>query len=279
MRPQQWTKNILIYSALLFSGNLFKAHKFISVSLVFVAFCLTSSGIYFINDIFDIDKDKADPKKSNRPVASGKIKLRSGSFIAIILMISGLILSLAVDFKCALIILSYVLINLLYTIKLKHVVIMDVMIIAYGFVARAVTGAFAADVRMTAWFLLCVMFISLFLALGKRRNELIEVHAGVIQKGRSVLKYYTTEFIDQLMTIVTASMIMCYALFTMDAGTENNLAMSFTIPLVLYGLFYYLYVVRVKNGGGSPDEALYKEKPILFTVGLYVIFVMVIRNF
>ena len=162
---------------------------------------------------------------------------------------------------------------------MKRVVIIDVMIIAYGFVARAVCGAAASGVNMTAWFLLCVMFLSLLLALGKRRYELVELHSSKISEGREVLRYYSLEMIDHMMSIVTSGLIMSYALFTMDNSTRNNYAMALTIPLVVYGIFYYFYIVHVKHGGGSPDEALYKEKPILLTVIIYVAYVIWIRNF
>lgn len=177
-----------------------------------------------------------------------------------------------------LLVLSYVVINVLYTIKLKHLVIVDVLIIAYGFVVRAIAGAVTIDRPMTMWFVLCIMFLSLFLALGKRRYELWSLENNHLQEARDVLKYYSIELIDQLMTIVTTAVILCYALFAMDANTKNSIAMILTIPLVMYGVFYYLYVVRVKHSGGAPDEALYKEKPICITVLLYVFYILLVRN-
>ena len=158
-------------------------------------------------------------------------------------------------------------------------VILDVMIIAYGFVARAASGAMAIQESMTMWFMLCVMFLSLFLALGKRRHELWALEQDHMKEAREVLQYYTIELIDQLMTIVTAGVLMCYALFVMDNSTRDRQAMIITLPLVIYGVFYYLYIVRVKHSGGAPDEALYREKPILTVVLLYVFIVIVARNF
>ena len=153
------------------------------------------------------------------------------------------------------------------------------MIIAYGFVARAIIGAVATEINMTAWFILCIMFLSLFLALSKRRHELTELKELRLKTGREVLKFYTIELIDQMTNIVTSCIIISYALFTMDATTKNNNAMALTVPLVLYGIFYYLYIVRVKNSGGSPDKTLYLEKPILLTVSIYLIYVILVRNF
>ena len=168
--------------------------------------------------------------------------------------------------------------NICYTSWLKHVVIVDVMIIAAGFVIRAVMGVVAVGTEMTMWFLLCVMFLSLFLALGKRRHELIAVEEKSIAEGRKVLQFYSIELIDQLMTIVTSASLICYALFTVDVNTNNHESMPYTVPMALYGMFYYLYIVRVKRGGGAPDEALYKEKPILAVVLLYFISIIIIRN-
>lgn len=169
---------------------------------------------------------------------------------------------------CFAIILSYVVLNLLYSAWLKHVIIIDVLIISYGFVSRTVIGAVAIDVEMTTWFILCVMFLSLLLALGKRRYDIST--SEIFQKSLHI------EFIDQLMSIVTAVIIMCYSLFSINTDKNDMIP---TIPLVLYGIFYYLYIARVKQSSGAPDEILYKERPILITVTLYIIYLIIIRNF
>ena len=273
MRVKQWTKNLLIYSALLFNGKLFCAKDFMINSAVFFAFCMTASGIYIINDIIDINKDRYNPQKCTRPIAAGKLGIMSALVCSFTALILGLAVALAVNTPCFMLVLSYVVINLLYSFWLKNVVIIDVMIIAYGFLARAAAGAAAMNVKMTAWFLICIMFLSLFLALGKRRYELIQIGNKTVPDGREVLKYYSLTLIDHMINIVTSAMIMSYALFAME-----NKEMAFTIPVVLYGVFYYLYVVHVKNGGGSPDEELYKEKPILMTVFVYVAYVIAARN-
>ena len=278
MRPWQWTKNMLVYAALLFSGTLFAEDKFILTTAAFMAFCLASSGVYFVNDIADVEKDRLNPKKCKRPIAAGKINIPVAYFLAVILFAGGCLISYALNENCFFLLAAYILINIGYTFRLKHVVIIDVMIIAAGFVLRAIMGAVVIGLNMTIWFLLCVMFLSLFLALGKRRHELAAVEDSSLVEGRKVLQFYSLELIDQLMTIVTAALLICYALFTVDSNTQNNESMVITIPLALYGMFYYLYVVRVKNGGGAPDEALYKEKPILMIVLLYFISIVFIRN-
>ena len=272
MRLKQWTKNSFVYAALLFNGSLFNPEKFFTVSTIFIAFCLLSSSVYFFNDIFDYESDRVNPDKKNRPIASGAIPISLGYFIAAILFLAAMFISYSVSFECFCLLLSYAVINIFYTIKLKNFVIIDVMIIAYGFVARALAGAWASEIYLTEWFILCVMFLSIFLALNKRRHELVSV----ANSKRKVLKSYSVELIDQMTTIIAASLTICYALFTMN--TSDRQKMVFTIPLVLYGIFYYLYIVRVKNRGGAPDVALYKEKPILVTVLIYVAAVIFIRD-
>lgn len=276
MRLKQWTKNLFVYAALLFNGSLFDADKFFSVTAIFVAFCLLSSGVYFFNDIFDFESDRVNPDKKSRPIASGAISIAQGYFFAAILFLAAMAISYGAKFEVFCLLGSYAAINIFYTVRLKNFVIIDVMIIAYGFVVRALAGAAAADIFLTEWFILCVMFLSIFLALGKRRHELI---SGTRGGGRKVLKNYSVELIDQMTTITSTAIIVCYALFTMDSKTHDGAAMALTIPLVLYGIFYYLYIVRVKNRGGAPDVALYREKPILIVVLVYVAAVIFIRNF
>ena len=172
MRPNQWSKNLFVYAAVLFNGSLFQPEKFFVTTEIFIAFCLVSSGVYFFNDIFDIEQDKLNPDKKNRPIASGAIDIKSAYFCAAILFLTSMLLAYQVNFDCFLLLLSYAVLNIFYTVKLKHVVIVDVMILAFGFVARALAGAWATEIFLTEWFILCVMFLSLFLALGKRRHEL-----------------------------------------------------------------------------------------------------------
>lgn len=272
MRLKQWTKNSFVYAALLFNGSLFNPEKFFIVSIIFIAFCLLSSSVYFFNDIFDYESDRVNPDKKNRPIASGAIPISLGYFIAAILFLAAMFISYSVSFECFCLMLSYAVINIFYTIKLKNIVIIDVMIIAYGFVARAFAGAWASEIYLTEWFILCVMFLSIFLALNKRRHELVSV----ANSKRKVLKSYSVGLIDQMITAISASLIICYALFALN--THDKSQMIFTIPIVIYGIFYYLYIVQVKNKGGAPDVALYKEKPILLTVLIYVAAIIFIRN-
>lgn len=279
MRIKQWTKNLLVFAALLFSGSVFQIEKFWLAMQMFIAFCLVSSAVYFFNDICDVDKDRKNPQKCRRPIAAGKITVKAAYVCASLLALSGILITVKIGKLSTYIVISYLLINILYTVKLKHMVILDVMVIAYGFVARALAGALLLGKPITMWFILCILFLSLFLALGKRRHELWSLRQKHLQEGRHVLQYYSLELIDQLMTIVTAAVLLCYALFAMEAFKKEQYMMLMTIPIVIYGIFYYLYVVRVKHSGGAPDELLYKERPICVSVVFYVMCIIFARNF
>ena len=267
MRIKQWTKNLFVYAAVLFHGNLFNVEALSLVTLAFISFSLTASGIYFFNDVIDIERDRLNPKKCTRPIAAGKISKSSGYLCAALLMFAGLAVAYGTELSCFAIILSYVILNLLYSLRLKHVIIVDVLIISYGFVSRTVVGALVVQIQMTMWFILCVMFLSLLLALGKRRYD--------FSMSARPQKVLYVEFVDQMITVVTAGVIMCYSLFALETDTAE---MVLTLPLVLYGNFYYLYIVRVKQNSGAPDEVLYKERPILLTVIVYVACVIFIRD-
>ncbi len=279
MRIKQWSKNILVFAALVFGGELLNKEYFLQVLLACISFCLTSSGVYFFNDIFDIEKDRLNPEKCNRPIASGKINIFCAYLYAVLLFATGIFLAWQINRNSCLLIILYIVVNILYTLYLKHFVIIDVMIISFGFVLRAVMGAFAIEKQMTPWFLLCVVFLSLFLGLAKRRHELLSVEQMKVTSGRKVLQFYTVDLIDQLISITISLLLICYSLFTIDSNTRNSQLMIFTIPMVLYGVFYYLFLIHVKHRGGAPDEALYKEKPILLVVLLYSVFIIYVRNF
>ncbi len=278
MRPKQWIKNFFVFAALIFDGNLFRAEFFIPTAEMFIAFCLVSSAVYFFNDLFDVEIDRLHQTKKLRPIASGAISRRLACLCSIILAALGLILSAAVNLQCLALTSGYVILNVLYTVRLKHVVILDIMSVAACFGLRAVGGAFASSIQMTEWFMLCVMFLSLLMIIGKRRDELFQLSSNRIERGRKVLKFYSLELLDQLMSITASALVMCYCLFALDPNTRNRVAMTFTVPLVLYGVLYYLYVVRIGHRGGAPDEILWRERPILLTALIYFLFVIVARN-
>lgn len=278
LRLRQWTKNLLVFAITLFNGTLFHADEVIHVAIMAASFCLASSAVYLFNDIFDAPRDRANPAKCHRPIASRQISPAAAWCALVLLMAVSIAITLLLPRMCLATIAAYMVINFLYTVRLKNVVILDVMIISFGFVARAMAGAYASLVSTTNWFVLCVMFLSLFLALGKRRGELSQITGIEAGETRRVLRDYSVEFADRLMDIVSAALIMCYSLFTAETKTFGRASMMLTVPLVVYGIFYYVWFVQVKNGGGEPDEALYKEKPVLAVVLLYVAAVVVIRT-
>ena len=278
MRPKQWIKNFFVYAALIFDGRLFQYESFISTTEMFIAFCMTSSAVYFFNDIFDIELDRLNPKKKCRPIASGAISRKVGYACAFIFSSIGLYIAARINLNCLIILSVYVVLNVLYTVRLKHVVILDLMIVAACFVLRAVSGALASTISMTVWFVLCVIFLSLFLIIGKRRDELFMLSANELERGRAVLKFYSLELLDQMMTVTASALVMSYSLFAVDPTTRDHFKMALTVPLVLYGVFYYLYAVRIKHRGGAPDEMLWRERPILLTAIIYFVYVIVVRN-
>ena len=279
MRIKQWLKNVLVLAAIVFNGSLFSLDRLKRVSLMFGAFCLVSSAIYFFNDLIDVENDRLNPNKKQRPVASGTITKAHGSIVSLLLFLSGIAIATQLNRGCVYLLLVYVTINIAYTLKLKHVVIVDVIIIASGFVLRALAGAQAIEIVITPWFLLCVLFLSLCLGLGKRRQELYAWQNSEIPERRDVLHFYTLELIDQMMTIATSATIISYALFAVDPNTKNSSAMVATIPLVIYGVFYYLYLVRVKHDSDSPENIFFKEMPLLSVALVYGICIVFIRNF
>lgn len=278
MRPKQWTKNLFVFAALIFDGKFFHPLELRAASTMFLAFCLISSAVYFFNDLHDVELDRLNPKKKHRPIASGAIDRRLAFFVSIVLAASGLAIAFSINPQCFSLALSYIVLNIFYTVRLKNIVILDIMLVAACFAMRALGGALAASIGMTIWFVLCVTFLSLFLIIGKRRDELFQLSSNRIKRGRAVLKFYSLELLDQLMTITASALIMCYTLFVVDRNTRDHFEMSLTVPLVLYGVFYYFYAVRIEHRGGSPDEMLWKERPILFTALIYFAYVIFVRN-
>lgn len=274
LRPKQWTKNILVFASAMFSGKFLDVMTFFHAVLAFISFSLMASTIYIINDIVDIEKDRNHPDKCKRPIASGAVSPKLAGITAVILFLCSLAVAYYLNKGLALVVLFYFVLNLLYSLKLKHVVIIDVMIIAAGFVLRAVAGALAVNGILTSWFVLCTLLLSLFLALGKRRHEL-QLFQEDPSKRRKVLDFYSEKLLDQLMAIVTGLVIMFYAMY---AATEAPL-MMYTIPFVLYGVFRYYYLVHMEGAGGKPEEVLLTDKHILITVILFGIVVVYIKQF
>jgi 4-hydroxybenzoate polyprenyltransferase and related prenyltransferases len=274
LRPKQWTKNLLVFASAMFAGTLLDPVNFLHATIAFTAFSFMSSTIYIINDIVDIEKDRLHPDKCKRPIASGAVSVSLGIITAIVLAGISVAASLFVNVELTGLLLVYFVLNLSYSLHLKHVVLIDVMIIAAGFVLRATAGAVAVHEHLTSWFVLCTLFLSLFLALGKRRHEL-ELFKDQPDKRRKVLDQYSIKLLDQLMVIVTGLTIMFYALY---AASEDH-RMMWSVPFVIYGVFRYYYLIHMRNEGGKPEEVLLTDKHILVTVVLFGIVVIYIKHF
>ncbi|MDQ0215255.1 4-hydroxybenzoate polyprenyltransferase [Oikeobacillus pervagus] len=276
LRPKQWTKNLLIFAAPIFSLKIVTLLSFIQSVVGFFLFCFVSGCVYILNDFMDREADSMHPIKKHRPMASGRLNPYMAICFGLFLLIGSLIGSYILNPFFMLLLLAYFILNLLYSLKLKHVVIMDIMIIAMGFVFRAIGGGIVIQVPFTPWFLLCTMLISLFLAISKRRHELLLLNK---DKGthRKVLESYSSQLLDQLNTIVATSTIISYSLFTFFSG--RTIQLMWTIPLVIYGIFRYLYLIHMEDKGGSPEKVLFEDRHILVTVGLYAITVFMILYF
>lgn len=271
LRPKQWTKNLLIFAAPLFSFETVNAATLLDTIAGFFLLCFVSGCVYIINDYMDREADRNHPVKRHRPMASGQLNPNLALAFGAVLLIGSLAVSSLLSPLFTVLLGLYFMMNVAYSFRLKHVVIIDIMIIAAGFVLRAIAGGLVIHVPFTPWFLLCTMLLSLFLAIGKRRHELVLLHE---DKGshRKVLEHYSLELLDQFSGIVTTATIISYSLFTFTSGRTVHL--MWTIPLVIYGMFRYLYLIHIEKKGGAPDRVLFEDKHILITVLIYVVSVI-----
>lgn len=276
LRPKQWTKNLMVLAAAIFSINIVSLLQIGAALLAFVLFCLMSGCVYVLNDYMDRERDKIHPEKSKRPIASGELKPLTALTAGALLFLATMYAAFKVNTAFAYLLLIYFCINIAYSLYLKHIVIIDVMVIAAGFVLRAIGGGIAIHVPVTPWFILCTLLLSLFLAIGKRRNEVFILDDSG-KSHRKVLDHYSLPLLDQLTSIVTTATIMSYALYTFTSG--KPVEMMCTIPLVIYGMFRYLYLIHIEKKGGSPEKILLHDKPILYTVVLYIVLVIAILYF
>ena len=273
MRPEQWIKNFFVFTALLFSKNLLNPSKVIEATVGFTIFCMITGCAYMINDLVDLEKDKLHPVKSRRPLASGKLKKDTAVKIVVLICLASLFFAFYMNILFGIIVLAYFLLNIGYSIYLKNIVIIDVVSIAAGFVFRVLGGAVIISVVASQWLILCTILLSLFLGFSKRRHELILLEDNATSH-RKVLEHYSPYFLDQMIAVVTASTLICYALYTMSKDTIEKLGTSkliYTIPFVLYGIFRYLYLVHQKEEGGSPTEIMFTDKPMIINICLWVI--------
>lgn len=273
MRLQQWIKNLFIFAGIVFSGHLFRFDDFILTLNGFLFFSLVASGVYFFNDITDLEHDKLHPNKSHRPLPSGKLSVTTAYFVSIILSIVGLGGGFILRYEFGLILLTYLLLNIAYSIKLKEVVILDAMAIAAGFVLRVLGGAVLINVPASEWLIICTVLLSLFLGFSKRRHELTLLE-NQANSHRSVLQYYSPYLLDQLIGIVTASTVMSYALYTISEETVRKFGTThliYTVPFVLYGIFRYLYLIHRREQGGNPTKLVLTDIPLLINISLWIL--------
>jgi len=272
MRPRQWTKNLLVFAALIFSQNLFNTSMLRDSTIAFVIFCLLSGSVYTLNDLLDIKQDRLHPKKSKRPLASGKLKPASAIIAGLLLVTLSLANAFWLNTNFGLIALSYFILQIAYSTILKHVVILDVLAVSIGFVLRAIAGAEVIDVPISSWLLVCTILLALFLSLGKRRHEILLLEENAANH-RKILYEYSPGLLDQMISVVTASTVVAYALYTMSAETITKFQtdnLKYTIPFVLYGIFRYLYLIHQRSEGGSPEKILLNDKPLLINIILYL---------
>jgi len=266
LRPRQWTKNLLLFAGLLFAGKLGETSLWPDACIAFVAYCAASSAAYLANDVRDAEHDSDHPVKRLRPVASGEVPVRVALVLAGLLTASALGLAGYLGLGSLAVMAGFLALQAAYTAGLKHVVLIDVLAIAALFVIRAAAGAEAVDVRISPWLLICTGLLALFLALAKRRAELVLVGADETP-GRPVLEGYSLALVDQLVSIVAASTVIAYSLYTFTA--RDSKAMMATIPFVLYGVFRYLLLLHRRDLGEEPENVLLTDVPLILTVAAW----------
>jgi len=281
MRPQQWLKNFFIYAPIIFSQNLFNFPLLIRTTVAFIAFCILSGSLYIFNDLQDIEEDKQHPQKSKRPLASGRLKKSTATVSTVILAPLAFIIAGTLNQEFFIICLIYGTLQIIYSLWLKYVVIVDVFVIAAGFLLRVVAGGLVINVSLSSWLLICTILLAFFLAMSKRRHELVLLEHNA-QNHRSILREYSPYLLDQMMAVVTASTLIAYSLYTISTETINKFGtkkLIYTIPFVLYGIFRYLYLVHQKSEGGSPEALIIKDKPLLVDIFLWAMTVVLILQF
>lgn len=272
VRPKQWIKNLFVFAPLIFAKELFFAGPFLVTLQAFAAFSMTASAVYIINDLFDADADRAHPEKRNRPVAAGNITTAQALLLLGVLIAIDTLLLWGMSRGFITIIITYFVMNLAYTLKLKEVFLLDVFLIAAGFMLRVLGGAYAIEVFVSSWIVLCSLFISLFLGFAKRRGELVAVQNAGTVSIRKVLQHYRVELIDQILTITAAGTVISYALYTVAPRTIEVFGtdkLIYTTVFVLYGVFRYLYLIHTESVE-NPTSTLSSDLPIIANATLWV---------
>lgn len=274
MRPKQWYKNLVIFIGIVFSLNLLNFNLWINVVFAFVAFSLLSGSIYIINDYLDAEKDRNHPKKCKRPIASGKLKASHALLFSTISISIALLLTYMVNISLFITAVAFFSLMLTYSLFLKEIILVDILTISTGFVLRAVAGCIAIDVFVSPWLIICTFLLALFLALGKRKQELILLK-NKAKRHRKILVGYSNDMLDQMMNITTATLIISYSIYTFMA---TNIYIMMTIPLAFYGVFRYLFLAHNNEMGGEP-EMLFKDRGMVYCMFLWVLIVIGVLYF
>jgi 4-hydroxybenzoate polyprenyltransferase len=278
LRPEQWTKNLFVFAGVLFGGHLLDAPAMARAVSAFAVFCALSGVVYIFNDLADRAADGRHPLKRLRPIASGRLSPSTAAIAATVLALGSLTAAVLLSPMFAALSATYVALLVLYSVVLKHLVIIDALTIAAGFVLRAAAGAVAVFVPISHWLLVCTTLLALFLVLSKRRHELTLLADGAMTH-RPILEEYSPYLLDQMIAVVTASTLVAYSVYATSTETAERLGttrLGLTIPFVLYGIFRYLYLVHQKRAGGSPADLLLTDRPLLACVGLWALSVALI---
>jgi len=275
LRPYQWVKNTLVFGGLIFSRSLLNWEAIWLSSAGFILFCMASSSVYLLNDLRDLEEDRRHPAKRLRPLAAGTIKPAVARIVLVSLLAGSVIGGFGLKVGFGIVLSTYLLLNVGYSLGLKHVVILDVMVVALGFVLRAVAGAAVIGVPASPWLILCTLMLALLMGFGKRRHELTLLEDQA-QNHRRSLEGYSVQFLDLMMTIAAAAAVVMYALYTMADETVLRLGthnLVLTVPFVIYGIFRYLFLIHKRSGGGDPARVFFTDLPTLVNVGLWVVIV------
>ena len=278
LRPSQWTKNLLVFAPLIFAVKLFDIAAVVRAAAAFAVFCAMSSVVYLINDVMDREGDRQHPLKCRRPIAAGELSVPAALTAAGGIGALGITSAFALDWGFGAVAVLYLVLQTLYSVALKHIVIVDALTLAMGFVLRAIAGAVVLHVIVSHWLFVCTILAALFIALAKRRHELVLLADGAASH-RPILDEYSPYLLDQMIAVVTASTLIAYIFYTISPETEQKFGtpwLGLTIPFALYGIFRYLYLVHRRDGGGSPADLLLNDRPLLACVTLWVIAVVLI---
>ncbi len=275
MRPRQYAKNAFIFAPLFFDRRLFDLKAIILSFLGFITLCILSSGVYVLNDIIDVDADRNHPQKKYRPIAAGKISIRNAKIFCVFLFTAAFIMSFFLNKHFFLLCIFMVIINIGYSFKLKHIPLIDIITIGILFIIRVLSGAVLIKVKIfSPWLYIVTFMLALYLGFGKRRAELAAIN-GAKNNTRPVLDGYTVPFLDQLLSIISAVIIISYTLYTFSSpAVPSDNRLLITIPFVVYGIFRYLYLIQVKHQGGAPEEVLFSDRWLQGTILLYLISVV-----